>query len=225
MSAKMSKQDRHGVRTATDLEYKYKFGSNFAQAIDTASYARKASSEAMAAAEEVTAAIKRIDNALEELFAQDIAMSGKFTNTVESYLPPEKDERFTIKQHLQGNAIIPADLIPLYDFDNDGVITENDLTLARQFLSGGASFDEWAAAKEAVGTPGVAKSTIVMTIDMADPAKAVCISGTNMWGRRIDGYYGVAQTSVVNVEMEERLELLEEKVVALEGALTALQGG
>ena len=59
----MSKQDRQGVRTATDLERKYGFGQSFAEIYDLANDARSA-------AEAAQGAVSDLDSTLtaEEIF-------------------------------------------------------------------------------------------------------------------------------------------------------------
>lgn len=237
MSTTMSKQDKQGARTPADLQYRY--GTSFADAIGIARDARSTAEEAKATAESVDKDLdqeeifKRLTNngevqgmfrdedgqiyinaayivSLGALFAKDITMTGKFTNTVETYILPSNAEMELMQAHVLGQITIPSELIPLYDFSGDGTITSVDLRIARTYQLGTADFSAWSGAK---------KSTVTLTIDLTNPDKAIQITGTNMWGRAIDCYYGCNFTSIINPDTEAKIDALEERVKALENSL------
>lgn len=124
---------------------------------------------------------------LEKLFAKDITMSGKFTYSTKTFLEPGKEEVDTIKNHLLGNVTIPSGLIPSYDFNGDGAVTILDLAKAQKASLGVASLSSWSGAK---------LSDVTMTIDLSNPSKLIQITGTNMWGRKIEKFVGVNYTNI-----------------------------
>lgn len=208
----MSKQDRQGVRQASDLEQKYNFGKSFAEIMGVATDARKKAEEAQADfsnldSQEIyniltnngeSQGLYRADNgdlyvnakylyALEELFAKDISMSGKFTHTAEIYLEPEQEEIDKIRNHILDIEYIPIDDFPLYDFNNDGELDGREIAFVKTCMLGLRSVSEWSGAKT---------STVTLTIDLKNPYKAICIKGKNMWGREIEKYIGIGMSSI-----------------------------
>ena len=213
-----AKQDRTYPRTASALEQKYKFGKSFAEVMGIAEDARdkadKASEEVEKLDKDLTAeeVYNRLTNngtvqglfrgengdlyvnaeylyALEKLFAKDIIMSGKFTHTAEVFLEPEQEELDTIQKHLLRTEIIPIDKFPLYDFNNDGDITISDFAYAKMASMGVKSLADWS---------GAVKTTVTLTIDLSDPYKALCMKGTNMWGREVEKYVGIGFSQIKN---------------------------
>ena len=221
------KQDRTYTRTASDLERKYKFGSSFAEVMGIATGARDAASEA-------NASIDKLDNKLdsteifnrltengtlqglykedgdlyinakyignvEELFAQNITMSGKFTTTAEVFFEPGEQELETIRAIIVGSDVTTDKT--LYDFNDDGVVDVIDLAKLRMAMQGQTSLASWSGAK---------KSNAIITIDISNPTKAVRITGTNMWGRSVDNYFG-ANSPFMNSDAYKTFEsFLEE---------------
>lgn len=112
-----------------------------------------------------------------ELFAQTIAMGGKFTSTKNVFLEPGLEEIETIQAHLLGTATIPSARLALYDFNGDGSVTINDLVKARNAWLGTASLASWSGAVE---------TAVTITIDLSDPTRVITIAGTNMWGREVE---------------------------------------
>lgn len=233
-TSRSTKMDMHGARTATDLQYRY--GTSFADAIGIASDARSTAEEAKATAEAVSSELdqdeifKRLTNngeaqglfkdedgqvyinadyivSLEKMFAKDIIMTGKLTTTAETYIPPGSEEMELMQGHINGLIEIPSETIPLYDFSGDGKITSLDLRMAQKYNLGLEDFSAWPSAK---------KSTVTLTINIANPAKFIHITGSNMWGRAVDLYYGCNATTAVNPETETRIADLEARVAALE---------
>lgn len=243
--ATISKQDLNAPRTAADIERKYNFGKSFAEVMGIATDARDTAAEAKKATSDLDVKLtqeeifNRLTNngevqgifrdddgqiyinaeyivALSKLFANDITMTGTFTNTVETYLPPGDEEIDLIHKHALGLVTIPEAAIPLYDFNGDGQITSVDARAARTMQLGTRSMADWSGAK---------KSTVTMTIDMTNPEKAIHITGKNMWGREVDSYIGANLTNIPNPATEERLEVLERGPVLLYSGDAHLAGG
>lgn len=203
----LSKQDRHGARTAADIERKYNFDKRYAEMIgvatdarDTAENTKKKLDETMTPDEifniltnnGAVQGLYRIENGdiyinaayiynVVELFAKNITMTGKFTNTAEVFFEPGLEEAKTIQDHLLNISTIDAADIPLYDADSSGEITILDYVMFKSAALGMSSLSEWA---------GAVKTTATVTIDLSDLTKAICISGTNMWGRSVELYFG-----------------------------------
>lgn len=206
MANNISKQDRQGARTPADLERKYKFGGSFAEAAGFAEDARRAAEQAEQAASQVS-----------EVFAKDIVFTGTLTNEVEAYLLPGEPEIVKMEDHYAGLVEIPQEQIPLYDFNNDGEITLQDIQIAGWYRSGEADFSAWS---------GAVKSTVTMTIDLSHPDKAIRFNGINMWGRAVESYLGIDFTTAINRDMDFKLGGLETRIAALEGWVALFtQGG
>lgn len=232
-----NKMDRQGVRTASQLEQKYQFGKSFAEVMGIAKDAQEAADKAASnvskldenlTAEEIfnrltnngtSQGLYRDENgelyinaefikSLDQLFAKDINMSGKFTYTAEVFIEPSATEVETIENHLKGLPPIYTDRIPLYDFDSDGEITTRDLANARIASLGLGSLANWSGAK---------KSKVTMTIDFSNPQKLIQITGTDMWGKDIDSYIGINFTSIRNPKTEQKLNELSENCIVESG--------
>lgn len=219
----MSKQDRQGVRTASDLEQKYYLGKTFAKVMGIAEDAQEAAEKAEESIGKLDQTLdsegvfNRLTNngtlqgifrgengelyinadyirAVEKLFAKDLVMSGKFTNTVEVFLEPGQEEIDTMQRHILEIELIPIEKRHLYDFSGDGQITSRDLFIAQKAMLGQISLADWEYAET---------TTVEMTIDMSNPDKAVRFTGANMWGREIDTYIGVNFTNIKNAEVAD----------------------
>lgn len=117
--------------------------------------------------------------ALEKLFAKDITMTGKFTCTAETYLPPTYDDViYTLLA-----AVFP-DKYPLpeeYDFDLDGsgVFDKDDAIMAKKVYMGDIAMAD---------CPGAQKTSATICIDMSNPQKLIHIYGYNMWGSYVETF-------------------------------------
>lgn len=164
----MSKQDRQGARTVSDLERRYSFGKKFSEVIGVASDAREIAED--------------VSQSFDAVWASDIYMTGKFSSNAEAYLPPTYDDCiYTLR------SIIAPDLYPLpegYDFDlnGDGVFDEADAILAYRVFKGEIPMKD---------CPGARKTSVSICIDMSNSEKAIRLYGKNMWGTDIDVYIGV----------------------------------
>lgn len=117
------------------------------------------------------------------LFAQNITMTGTFTNTTEAFLEPNEVVRATINNHLLRVDTIPEEKIPLYDFNGDGRISGTDLVQCNAAILGTRPL--WGNFAGAVKTP------VTCTIDLSNPAKALTMSGVDMWGNYRESVIGV----------------------------------
>lgn len=161
----MSKQDRQGVRTAQDLERKYKFGE-YEKLI-------KELRSAIAKAEKTIAEMK----AYTKSNMNSDKESEIFTTTVSIFLEPGDEELQVTGNHVNGSETIPDDKISLYDFDNNGIVDINDHILCGFAGDGLISLANWSGAE---------KSEVTVTIDMSSPENIVSAKGTNMWGREVE---------------------------------------
>lgn len=212
--ASISKQDLNAPRTAADIERRYNFGKSFAEVMGIATDARDTAAEAKKAASDLDVkltheeifkiltddgkmqGIYRDDDGqiyinaeyinFDELNGKNLTMTGTFTNTVSAFIEPGEDEAQIILAHIGGNVTLSADLIPLYDFNSDGVVDGDDYSLCMQAIYGTISLADWA---------GAVKTEVTMTIDLSNPDKAIKISGKNMWGRQFEQYIGLNGTS------------------------------
>lgn len=232
----MSKQDRQGVRTATDLEQKYSFGKSFAEVMGIANDARDKAEEASNSVsgldESLTAeeVFNRLTNngksqglyrddkgdlyinanfiqAVEDLFAKNIKMTGTFVGTADVYIEPGQAEVDVIRKHILEIEYIPPSKIPLYDFNNDGTINGVDLAFVSKCMVGRNSLADWSGAE---------KSTVTITIDMKNADKAISITGTDMWGGEYNQYIGLTGSS---------FEPKKKRVYDTDGALVGISLG
>lgn len=70
----------------------------------------------------------------------------------------------------------------LYDFDNDGYLTDADCTFIKNCSAGTKTIADWDKA---------VKTKVTMRIDPTNPYKTIRIYGTNMWGREFEQSYGL----------------------------------
>lgn len=125
------------------------------------------------------------------LFAQNITMTGTFTNTTEAFLEPNQAVVDRINQHLLGTSLIPSSQTSLYDFNGDGIIDITDLVLARAAALGNRSFADWS---------GAVKTPVTCTINLSNPARALVMAGTDMWGNYRESVIGVDPATATFVE-------------------------
>ena len=237
---KSDKMDRHGARTAANIEQKYNFGKSFAEAVGIAKKAEEVAQKAASSSDELdekltsTEIFNRLTEngklqgifkdddgnimingafiqALDKLFAKDINMSGCFTYSTRAFIEPGTEEIETLQAHLQGNITIPTELQPLYDTNNDGQITLADMSNMRLAQMGLYSLAAWAGESH--------KSDITLTIDLKNPEKVIRISGKNMWGRTIDSYIGVNFTSIRNPSTEQKLDQISQEITKIKNHL------
>ena len=116
------------------------------------------------------------------LFAENITMTGTFTNTTEAFMEPNHDVADRIGRHLLGTELIPSAETAKYDFNNDGTITVMDMVLARSAALGLRSFADWS---------GAVKTPVTCTINLSNPARALVMSGIDMWGNYRESVIGV----------------------------------
>lgn len=193
-----NKQDRQGVRTPADLERKYNWKKSFSELHEIAEGAQKT-------ADGAKKDVVNLDNKLnqEEIFNRltnngelqglyrdedgniyinaDYIQSGKFTSTAKVFFEPTTEEVDLIMKYCVGEATIPADQIPLYDFNNDGTITVYDAMLAMWAAQGIQSLADWSGAQ---------KTDLTLTIDPSNADKPISFTGTNMWGRTFERSFG-----------------------------------
>jgi hypothetical protein len=211
----MSKQDRQGVRTASDLESKYKFGKTFAEVFGLAEEAQKTANDVRLSVDKLdndldqTEIFNRLtDNgriqgvymedgeiyinaeyiqSLEKLFAKDIEMTGKFESKTMAFIEPGLPELEQVNRWVLQLETPTSKDIALYDFNNNGEIDIGDLVLVNQAYLGLKSLSSWS---------GAVQSEVSCEIDMSNPSKAVKLFGTNMWGRYVENYLGIQNTNL-----------------------------
>ena len=128
-----------------------------------------------------------------DLFAKNLTVTGKFICTSSAFLEPNVDVRETIKLHLLRKKRIPSAQVPLYDFDGDGIISVSDLVRCQYVILGKGSLADWSGAK---------KTDVTVAIDLADPARAIVLSGVDMWGHYRETVIGVDQATSTFVSKE-----------------------
>ena len=197
----MSRLDTQAARSLAELEQK--FGQSFTKAVRLTEDARRIASSAEKSAEEAKKAAEnpsheKVFEALTEggrcqgLFRDpetgdvylnaEYIKTGKMTMKKDMFIEPGVDVVNRISKHLQEIYAISSQELPLYDFDDDGQITENDLLLARQAASGEKSLANWSGAK---------LSTVDATINFFDEQHTIRFSGTDMWGKSFDWSIGL----------------------------------
>lgn len=118
---------------------------------------------------------------VENLFAEDITMTGKFVSEGEAYLPPTYEDVLYLLWH-----ILLPDRYPLpagysFDLNGDGTVNEDDVIAALDVVKGKTAMKD---------LPGATKTPVKIIIDMSDPEKAFRIVGTNIWGTEVDVFVG-----------------------------------
>ena len=116
------------------------------------------------------------------LFAQNITMTGTFTNTTEAFLEPNQQVIDRLNRHLLDLEFIPDSELAKYDFNSDGRLSGSDIVTARWAALGRGSLANWA---------GAVKTPVTCTIDLSNPNRALVMSGTDMWGNYRETVVGV----------------------------------
>lgn len=114
-------------------------------------------------------------------------MAKTFTSSSMVFLEPGIEEWETVKDHILGIRSIPEEKIPLYDFNGDGQITVTDSLMCKSAILGLSSLADW---------PGAIKTEVTATMDVSNPDKAITFSGTNMWGRKVEIWFGLNGTNI-----------------------------
>ncbi len=203
----MSKQDRQPARTVAALEQRYSFGKSFAEVQGFADDARRAAEDAQKAADQ-----------LDDLFAGDIYMTGKFQSTSEGYLPPTYDDVVHVVRHFVYPESYPIPEGANFDLNGDGVVNEDDATLTLAVFNGQAKMEL---------CRGAEKRPVTICIDMSNAEKTIRIYGTNMWGSEVEMYIGsdASNSSFVSKESMKSIIQLEDdgstyRYVDITGAIT-----
>ncbi len=129
----------------------------------------------------------RIDS--QGLFAKNINMEGTFTHTTKAFLSPGEPEYEMAYNFWVSESPFPYDLLPLFDFNNDGKFNEDDIIICRNAVAGKYDLSDWAKAKGF-------ETDVTMTMNMQNPEKAITFSGKNIWGREINEYIGINSISI-----------------------------
>lgn len=148
----------------------------------------------------------RVD--IDNLFSQDITMTGTFTTTKQMYLMPTPYEYEAVKSHIKLNSsssspiytIIPEDEIFAYDIDGDGDIDEYEETwfknaaFCRNALSTNEMehiFPDLTDGRTYPNGSSSGKSSVTFTISLNDPNSIITIEGINIWGTPVIRQFGV----------------------------------
>ena len=108
-------------------------------------------------------------------------VKGALASVAEVFLEPGLEEFETLRKHILGEALIPEEDSPKYDFNSDGIVSITDLLLCRSAALGLESLAGWA---------GAVKTPVEVTLDATNTEKAIKVSGVNMWGRKVEYYMG-----------------------------------
>ncbi len=161
----MSKQDRQGVRTAQDLERKYKFG------------------EIEKLIKELKRATKKAQRAIDDIkenMKSDISLDNKsdiFTATVSIFLEPGAEEAENARKYSVGLGSPTAEELALYDINGDGEVTMSEALQFFKISEGEDSLANWDKA---------VKSDVTITINVSSSEMLIKATGTNMWGRYVE---------------------------------------
>lgn len=112
---------------------------------------------------------------------------GVLSSQTETYLLPDRDVLFTIREAILANWTEPSADLPLnlYDFNTDGKVDLVDFARAKRYLLGKTSeedFEKWKYAK---------KSSVVFEINPQNAKKAVFLSAEDMWGKERKTQIGI----------------------------------
>lgn len=155
--------------------------------------------------------------ALDKLFAKDIAMTGTFTSTAEIYLPPTDKDIKMIEA-----AFVAGTYVEKYDINGDGKINSRDASAAKSMQQGLSPLNFPTCFDET--KPTVAeKMPVTLTINLSDAEKIIHITGENMWGSPVDSYIGVNFTNIKNPDVEDKLDKLS-RVTTLWSGMFLMHG-
>lgn len=140
----------------------------------------------------------------------------------EGYIPPERTEALNLLWHISFPDKYPlpsGHTISMYDFNGDGKLNNEDVVIAHKISQGLLDFKD---------CPNAKKTAISVTINPSDPVKSVCVSGTNIWGRKVEYSLGIdmgkselATKGFVALEIDE---FRQDKVYPLETKTNELTG-
>lgn len=108
-------------------------------------------------------------------------------NGTNAYINPSYQELKKIIAYLLEAESINTSL---YDFDKNGAVDILDTLAVRQIMAGVKSFSSYPLAKQSV---------VKVKIDTSNPEKLINITGTNMWGRNLDNYFGINGLNTTNI--------------------------
>ena len=144
---------------------------------------------------------------VDDLFAQDLTLSGTFTTTKQMYLMPTPYEYECVKNHIQVNSsssspiytFIPEDEIFAYDIDGDGDIDEYEemwfkhAAFCRNAISINEMehmFPDLTDGRTYPNGSTSGKSSVTFTISLNDPNSIISIEGINIWGTPVIRQFG-----------------------------------
>lgn len=133
---------------------------------------------------------------VDDLFAENINMTGKFISTGKAQLAPGIEEFKTVKAYRLNEITLTDAQKVLYDFNKDGTVNITDMMIAQEFALGRRTI-------ESLNTEfgyTIPQSDIQTVINSSNPQKVISISATNSWGRQVEAYFGLDGLSVPKVE-------------------------
>ena len=245
-----AKQDSVYTRTPAQLEQKQGLGKRFAEVIKVATDARTVAEDAKRSAIELDKNLTSEEvfnrltengelqglfrgedgelyinaefiRAVDKLFANDIEMTGTFTQTASAFIEPTEYEWKCLMKHLWGGNVptdsgddysnvesIPSNMLWAYDFDEDGQLTENDANILLEIVQGDRSIEEF---------PFAEVSDVTVTLKPSNPTQFIKLSGFNMWGHSFTKYIGVNGTNIINQDTEQKLNALSQDYIVDQG--------
>lgn len=129
------------------------------------------------------------------LFAENITMTGTFTNTTEAFFEPNDTVLNTINQYLLEQITIPQNKIWLYDFNEDGHVDIADLVQCQSAILGTRPlWGNWSKAE---------KTQVTCTINLSNAEQAIILSGVDMWGNTRQTVVGIDPNSASFVTKDQ----------------------
>lgn len=126
---------------------------------------------------------------VDDLFAQNISMTGEFVHKLSVYVDADYRIVTGLANHLAGIKAIPDDELPYYDINNDGVVDRDDLKLILFMANGVKSLEE--LANEYPTNDRIKKSELVLRISLKNPENAISITGKDIWGYSVNKKFGI----------------------------------
>ncbi len=148
-----------------------------------------------------TNSIKASSIDVNNLFAENINMTGTFIGTASTWVYPTIIDLTTFKEYRNyetGKFEIPNELIPSYDLNVDGKVDIFDFTAMKAMVLR----PDKHTLDELISKYGYSPiySDITVKINPADSAKVIDITTTSSWGNNIECWFGVSglQTTRIN---------------------------
>ena len=142
---------------------------------------------------------------INNLFAQEITVGGKFKATGSAWIPPTKEDLDILRKSINGELTLTSAQKTAFDFDTNSKVDVVDFAICKNIVLKGSD-----AILNSYPNYKKTNSNIQVLINPANPNKVLSITAQNSFGRNIDVTFGLDGMNIpkVNTTLVDTYDIL-----------------